>query len=233
MKPPDPPMLEPELEERLRHGLELLAAQTPPSSPRRTHRALVAVAAGLAAIAATTIGIAATRGSNNGQPLARPVQTPAVTPTATAAPTQSTQQRIGSGVSYDVTRLVNESPRIVVGTVTAVAHHGPSDDSGGLAYVLAEIDVSETIKGPAEARLVAFDYDYGNSVSSSGGSAQGATFVVGERVLLFLSDSSGTVHEDISPPHWQVTGGSQGEYQMRGSEPDASFTLEDVKRIAR
>ena len=231
MKPPDPLMLEPELEERLRRGLDLLAAQTPPSSPRRTHRAVVAVAAGLVAVAGTTIGIAATGGRNSGPPLAHPVPTPVVTAPATTSPTQSTQQRIGSGVSYDLTRLVNESPRIVVGTVTAVDHHGPSDASGGLAYVLADIGVSETIKGPAVTRLVAFDYDYGNSVSS--GSPQGATFVVGERVLLFLSDSSGTVHEDINPPHWQVTGGGQGEYQMRGNEPDASFTLEDVQRMAR
>lgn len=231
MNSPNPDLLEPELEERLRRGLALLAEETP-APQRRSRRgfAAAAVAAGIVLIAAAAIGIGMTAGGHDSQPVARATHTPPA-PIHTTPPTQSIQQPIGSGVSYDLNKLVTESPRIIIGTVTSVDHRDASDASGGLPYVLAGLDVDRTLKGPADATVVAFDYDYGNTISS--GSPQGATFTVGMHVLLFLSDSTGTVHQDISPQHWQVTGGGQGEFRMNGSEPDAPFTLEDVEQAVQ
>lgn len=220
MTSPEQPPLEPELEDRLRRGLAVLAAETPASSPvRRSRRAIVVSVAAGAAVVAAGIAIAVDVGRDGSTASPRAAQSP---------PASATPPPIGIGVTYDLHRLATESGRIVVGTVTAVEHHAASDASGGLPYVLADVDVSDTLKGSAESRVVAFDYEYGSGDTVSDG-AQGASFTVGMRVLLFLSDSTGTVHQGIKPPHWQVTGGSQGEYQMRGNEPEAPFTLEDVQ----
>jgi hypothetical protein len=48
-------------------------------------------------------------------------------------------------------------------------------------------------------------------------------------VLLFLSDTAGTVHDGLTPEHWQVTGGAQGRYAMNGTEAQAPFTLDEVR----
>lgn len=130
-------------------------------------------------------------------------------------------------VGYDLKSLVATSPRIVVGTVGEVQHRPASDASGGLDYLLATLRVQETIRGAEAAEVVTFDYEYGGVVTPS--EAIGASIETGDRVLVFLSDVAGTVHEGILPAHRQVTGGAQGAYAMEGDEPAASFTLADVR----
>lgn len=131
-------------------------------------------------------------------------------------------------MQYDLRMLVAESPRIVVGTVTSVKTGELTEAQGGLDYVMGTVEVEKTLRGPADARIVAFDYVYADSSNSAGG-PQGATFAPGERVLLFLADTDGTVHDGIAPRHWQVAGGSQGKFAMNGAEPEAEFTLEGVR----
>lgn len=224
----DTALLEPELEQRLRRGLLLLAEQTPPPRTRRPW--LTAAAAAVVVLAPVGVGLGQ-RFTGSGTPPDRPQAGPSAPPVASSPPTTGGPSVIGQGVTYDLARLVDESPRIVIGTVTRVTHGEASDASGGLPYVLADISIDRTLKGPDTAPLVVFDYDYGNTVTSD--AVQGATFDVGERVLLFLSSSAGTVHADLDRPHWQVTGGAAGEYRMRGNEPDAPFTLSDVENKIR
>lgn len=223
----DTALLEPDIEARLRRGLTLLAAQTP--KPRSSRPWLPAAAAAAVILAAAGIGVGVALSSDDGPPArhqagqsARPVVT---TPPA-SGPTV-----IGQGVPYDLARLVDESPRIVVGTVTRVTHGEASDASGGLPYVMADVTVDRTLRGPDSSQVVAFDYDYGTTTTTDSG--LGASFVDGERVLLFLASAEGTVHADLAPPHWQVTGGSHGAYRMRGDEPVAPFTLEQVEQQLR
>ena len=210
--------LDPQLEERLRRGLALLAEQTPPA---RARRAWLPAAAAAVLLVVAGVGAAVVLRDDSPQPV----------PPVIAAPTSTVIPPIGLGVSYDLARLVRESPRIVVGTVTKVTHGSASEASGGLDYVLADIDVERTLSGPAEQELVAFGYDYGGAVTA--GSAAGASFVEGERVLLFLSSAAGTVQEGLGTPHWQVTGGASGKYTMRDGQPEASFTLEQVEQQLR
>lgn len=219
------PDLDPELEDRLRRGLALLADRTPEPGARR-HGRIAAVAAGLVLLAGAGAAVGLTAGDGGGEPTARSHPASPITGTA---PEQSSPA-LGIVVAYDLPRLVAESDRIVVGTVAEVEHHDGSEATGGLAYVLATVDVDESIKGPRDAQVVAFDYDYGDAITADG--PQGASFTAGTRVLLFLAGSAGTVHEQLGPPHWQVTGGAQGEYAMTGDEPDAPFTMQDVRRAA-
>ena len=222
----DTALLEPELEDRLRRGLELLAAQAPPARQRRP-RLLIAAAAA-AVLAAAGVGLGVGLAGQSGQS-PRHQAGPTAPPIASTPPTASGGPSvIGQGVSYDLARLVDESPRIVVGTVTHVTHGDASDASGGLPYVMATISTERTLKGPETASVVAFDYDYGNTLTPD--ATQGATFTEGARVLVFLSSAAGTVHADLPPPHWQVTGGAAGEYPMQGSEPKAPFTIEQVEQ---
>lgn len=218
----DTAVLEPELEQRLRRGLLLLAEQTPP--PRNRRAWLAAAAVVVLALVGVGLGL---RFTGDGTSPGRHQAGPAAPSVGGNPPTNSGPSVIGQGVTYDLPRLVDESPRIVIGTVMRVTHGEASDASGGLPYVLADISIDRTLKGPNTAQLVAFDYDYGTGVTSD--AAQGATFNVGERVLLFVSSSEGTVHADLDRPHWQVTGGAAGEYRMRGDVPDAPFTLSDVE----
>ena len=241
--------LDPAAEARLRRGLVLLAERTPPppverpaGSTRLPTWAVAAAAAVALATAGGGITLAATRQHHPAASpaLVRPSPGPAVQPSTTAPPLST-----GLGVRYDLPRLVAESERIVVGTVVEVRHGPAADDSGGLAYVIATLRVEQTLKGAASTTVAAFDYDYSGAITSAGGPVtsgpvtsgsadgpSGATFIPGERVLLFLSSSAGTVHEQITPLHWQVTGGAQGEYQMHGDVPDATFTLDDVRQAA-
>ena len=217
-------VLEPELEARLRRGLGLLAAQTP---DRRSRRPLLAAAAAAALLAAAGIGVGLAINGSEGQ--SGPQQAgPSAPPIASTSQPGGGPTTIGQGVSYDLARLVDESPRILVGTVTNVSHGDASDASGGLPYVLAEVSVDHTLKGADTAHVVAFDYDYGGTVTAN--APHGATFAVGQQVLLFLSSSAGTVHADLPPLHWQVTGGAAGEYRMRGDEPEAPFTIAEIER---
>jgi hypothetical protein len=217
----DPDVLDPELEQRLRRGLAALAEETPAERPAYRRHLPVAAAAATIVIAAGAVVAVNLDGSDDPGPVANPH--PTVTSGSVAPP-------IGGVIEYDLQRLVSESERIVVGTVTDVEHHGPSEASGGLAYALATVEVEETVNGPAATQLVAFDYDYGDAPTTEPG--LGASFVGGQRVLLFLASVAGTVHEQLDPPHWQVTGGAQGEYVMDGDEPSAPFTMADVRRAA-
>lgn len=230
MNSPDAQLLEPDLEDRLRRGLALLAAETP--TPWAHHpRWIPAAAAGVVVLTAGAAAVGLTVGPDHGTTLAHPRPTaPVVSPHPTP-PATSTTGSVGTRVSYDLERLVTASDRIVVGTVTDVEHYPASSASGRLDYVLAGISIDTVIKGPPGSHLVAFDYVYRNTVDSD--APQGATFTPGSRILLFLSSSVGTVHADIRPQHWQVTGGGQGEYTMTGDEPNAPFTLGDVKNFAR
>jgi hypothetical protein len=222
MSPEDPDVLDAELEERLRRGLAALAEETP--APRPTYRRHLPVAAAAAAVVIAAAAFVASGLGGSDDPGDRNLADPRRTATSGPVPPP-----LGGVIEYDVDRLVTDADRVVVGTVTDVERHAPSEATGGLAYVLASIEVDEVVKGPTAASLVAFDYDYefGDSVSSESG--LGARFVRGERVLLFLSSSAGTVHEQLQPPHWQVTGGAQGLYVMDGDEPEAPFTLFDVR----
>ena len=220
-------VLEPELEARLRRGLGLLAEQTPAARSRRTWIPAAAAAVAVAA-AGVAVGVLAGNDGRSSPHEAAPQPRPPAssTPATPGGPTV-----IGNSVTYDLERLVNESPRILVGTVAKVIHGDASEASGGLPYVLAEVSVDRTLKGADTAHVVAFDYDYGGTITAD--ALQGATFAVGQQVLLFLSSSAGTVHADIPPRHWQVTGGGQGEYVKHGDQLDAPFTLEQVQQQAR
>ena len=223
MSSDDRDVLEPELEQRLRRGLAALAEEAPAEGRafRRHLPAAVAAAAVVIAVGAFLAGNVG--GSDDSDRVADPQ--PSVS--------SGTVPPIGHGIQYDLADLVRTSDRVVVGTIGDVEHHAPSDATGGLAYVIATVDVDETVKGPEETQLVAFDYDYefGDAVTTTPG--MGARFVRGERVLLFLSSSAGTVHAQLDPPHWQVTGGAQGEYAMDGDEPVAPFSMADVRDLAR
>ncbi len=243
--------LEPSEEERLRAALATLAARTPApgrSDGRGAPRGVWAAAAAIVLAGTAGVTVAVTRDYTHRAARA-PLGVPSSQPGESSrhAPPPLTT---GSGIAYDLARLVGESERIVVGTVTGVAHGPASDQSGGLAYLIATVHIDQTLKGPEALTLAAFDYDYsgGTSVSStggaitsgtalsgptSGGGPLGATFIVGQQVLLFLSSSTGTVHEHIAPQHWQVTGGAQGEYVMRDGKPDAPFSLDDVRNQVR
>jgi hypothetical protein len=189
---------------------------------RRPSVAGPAVAAAIAAIllAGTMIG-----GDNGGENGAASDKTGVVSaPTGPGPVGQSSSKIMG----YDLRMLVQSSPRIVVGTVSEVKKGRQSEDDGGMSYALATIKVSDTLRGAKADKVVAFDYVYpDNSLMSD--SPMGADFVKNQKVLLFLSSSAGTVHEKIGPKHWQVTGGFQGMYAMKSGEPQADFTLADVR----
>lgn len=230
MNSPDPPLLEPDLEDRLRRGLALLAAETP--TPRAHHPHWIpAVAAGVVVLTAGAAAVGLTAGPDHGTTLAHQRPTAPVVSQHPAPPATSRTGLTGSLVHYDLASLVTASDRIVVGTVTNVQQYPASSASGRLDYVLAGINLDTVIKGPPGRHLVAFDYVYRNTAGSD--PPQGATFTPGSRVLLFLSSSVGTVNAGIRPQHWQVTGGRQGEYTMTGGEPNAPFTLADVMTAAR
>jgi hypothetical protein len=216
----DQNVLEPELEQRLRRGLAALAEETPAERPAYRRHLPVAAAAAAIVIAAGAVVAVNLAGPDNPGRVADPH--PTVSSGSVPPPIG------GRALDYSLGELVAQSERIVVGTVTDVEHHGSSEASGGLAYVLASVAVEEAVKGPEATALVAFDYDYGQTTEPD----LGATFVRGQRVLLFLSSSAGTVHEHLGSPHWQVTGGAQGKYAMGGDQPDAPFTLDDVRRAA-
>lgn len=234
-------LVDPELERRLRRGLALLAEETPAARTRLRY-----LVGGLAAAAVLAVGSLGTAGLlHRGQPatsaLPPPSRAVVSTPSHTARPPSSPATDTApaqtlapppnaSGITYNLTRLVKESQRIVVGTVTTVRRGSASEATGGLPYVLATVRLDHVIRGEREKSLVAFDYSYGATTSL--GSPQGAKFHQGERVLLFLSSSGGTVHAGVSPLHWQVTGGRQGKYVMNGSEPVAAFTLQKVEAVA-
>ncbi|MBA3742026.1 hypothetical protein [Sporichthya sp.] len=224
---PEDTDLAPEVEARLRRGLTLLAAEAPevatrpPASRRLAVIAVSSAAAALAVLLAFQLTADTSRPAEIAGPsdsAVSPPESPLVNPP------------IAQGVTYDLRRLVSESERIVVGTIGEVRQGTASEDSGGLDYVLATVVVEETIRGPRSAEVVAFDYSYGNAIST--GPTLGARLVPGERVLLFLASTAGTVNASIRPEHWQVTGGGQGEFTMRGSDPDAPFTLAQVRQEA-
>ena len=250
--------LDPEFEQRLRRGLALLAERTPPPhvrQPVRPSRPPVwAVAAATVIALATAAGgitFAVARNHNHHRAVA-PVPVEPAPSSASTLPSASTPSSTvppplsaGLGVRYDLARLVADSDRIVVGTVVQVRKGAASDASGGLAFVIATVRVDQTLKGPSTGTVAAFDYDYSGTITSAGGvagtapttssevspgSPLGSSFAEGERVLLFLSSSAGTVHERIPPQHWQVTAGAQGEYTMQGDAPSAPFTLADIRR---
>lgn len=220
------------VERRLRRGLGLLAAEAADTAPaaRRAPRWLPASAiATAAAVVAVAIGVGTPLGS--GGEGSTPVTGERPPAAVGAPPGGEVPGRIRYGLAYDLPRLVAESPRIAIGTVVEI-RRGALPDDGGLDYLIGIVNVEEILRGPQTEQIAAFDYDYGRAVVA--GSARGANLVEGARVLLFLADSAGTVHEAVEPAHWQVTGGAQGVYAMRGAEPDAPFTLEEIRReIAR
>jgi hypothetical protein len=278
-------VLTPELEERLRRGLVLLAEQTPAHGAARRRKmgrlqtatlgaaaALAAVLAGPALIGGGGTSVsesqadraaaplsdtsadveAATADDAAGQSLTKsdPAQAPAPAPMAGAAggdgdareesaagdtamsaddyAANADPMASGRVMQYDLRMLVEQSPRIVVAKVSEVTQGQASDASGGMPYVLATVAVEDALRGPADAQVVAFDYVYDDN-SIAAGAPAGAAFAVGDRVLLFLSDTAGTVHDGLTPKHWQVTGGAQGRYAMNGAEPEAPFTLDGVR----
>lgn len=219
--------LGPELEERLRRGLALLALQTPPRRTRSWWLPAAAAAAVVLAATGTGLGLALTGHDGHSAPQ-QAVPSPVVTSTP---PISGGPPGLAHGITYDLPRLVEESPRVLIGRVTRVTHGDASDASGGLPYVLAEIVVDRTLRGPETPQVVAFDYEYGTAVVSD--APLGASFTEGERVLVFLSSADGTVHAQLAPRHWQVTGGASGKYRMSGDEVRAPFTLEQLERQLR
>jgi hypothetical protein len=193
------------------------------SAPRRRRPALGLVAAGVAAAAVVATGVAMTQlgGSDGPDQAGRP------TPSATSG---SSGPQLGFGVPYDLNRLVRESDTVVIGEVTELRRGATDAESGALRYVLAHVAVQDVLKGSG-GDLWAFDYDLGGGTSSGGTSSEpaGPPWHVGDRVLLFLTSSAGTVHEGVQPPHLQVAGGAQGRYAVNGESVDAPFSLADVR----
>lgn len=217
--------LSPGAEDRLRRGLDLLAEEAHLSATAWRPRWQPAVAIGAAAaVVALAVGLGTQALSDDA-----PRTTLAGEAPGTALP-GSLQPNGGApapmGISYDLRRLVTESPRVVVGTIVDVKR-GALDADGGMNYVMGIVKVEETLRGPAVNQIAAFDYDYGTAITSAPG--LGAPLVPGSRVLLFLADVTGTVHESLQPQHWQITGGAQGLYAMNGAEPNAPFTLDEVR----
>lgn len=212
----------PRAEERLRRALHVLAQNTPGETrPGRSRPRMAVLGTVAAAVVALAVAVVLVRQPGDAKTAAlRPSPTPTAPSTGNLA--------LGSSIAYDLDRLVSESQRIVVGRVTAVQNGAADEASGGLPYTLATIDVREAIRGPA-ANLVAFDYDLGDSTASVPG---GTPWAVGEELLLFLSSPAGTVHANVQPAHWQVTGGAQGRYRVTGGNVDAPFTLDDVRAAA-
>jgi hypothetical protein len=219
-------------EARLRKGLLELAALTPePATRRRPHVWLTAAAVLALASAGTWTALARDGGGGADHRASRAatVTAPATTTPTDAASTGSdtTQHTSGMMVAYDLPRLVAESQRIVVGTVTGLRHVA-GDDEGNLPYTLATVRISEALRGPA-GEVTAFDYDLGGTSADQGGPA----WVEGQQLLLFLSDPAGTVHAAIQPEHWQVSGGWQGRYPVVSGQLQAPFTLDDVRAQVR
>lgn len=193
----------------LARGIELVALRGVARTPRRWKSSAVAalVAAALAVVGIAVVGIAVVLASRGGRP---PVREPAPS-LAVSVPGAA-----------DVSKLVKDSSVIVIGTVSGV-REGTMDGEGGLSYQIAEIDVSETIKGDAGPRVAAFDYTYGAPWSRKG-----------QKVLLFLVSSEGTANASVKPSHLQVLNGDAGSYEIRGGVlGGASFSLDDVRRLAR
>jgi hypothetical protein len=191
--------------ETLGRGIQLVAAQSSSSPVGATRRTRLAAVLAIAAMLVGVVVFAATRGG--------PAPTPG--PGATIA--------VPVPGAADLSNLVRGASLIVTGTVTGVTQGTLGEGEGGLRYQIAEIQVSETIKGSAGSRVVAFDYTYG------------APWVrKGQNILLFLLGSQGTVHESVKPSHFQVLNGDAGSYQIRdGALVGASFTLDDVRRAAK
>ncbi|WP_019873176.1 hypothetical protein [Sporichthya polymorpha] len=216
--------------DRLRRGLMLLAeeADGTPAPSRRPHWQPAVVLGAAAAIVALTVGIGTKVLSDDAPPTTLAEEAPGTTLPGAAQPDAS--RPAAMSISYDLRRLVAESPRVVVGTIVEVKR-GSLDSDGGLDYIIGTVRVEEMLRGPAVEEIAAFDYDYGTAITS--GPALGAALVPGSRVLLFLADATGTVHENIKPQHWQVTGGAQGLYAMDGADPNAPFSLDQVRAEIR
>ena len=223
--------LAPATADRLRRGLALLAdeAHTAAGPAKRARWQPAIAIAAAAAVVAIAVGVGTQLLADDSGESSLANQAPAATTPGPSSP--GADAPIAMGISYDLHRLVAESPRVVVGTITDVKR-GSLGGDGGMDYVIGIVKVEEMLRGPATGEIAAFDYDYGTAITS--GPAMGAALVPGSRVLLFLADATGTVHESVKPQHWQVTGGAQGLYVMKGGEPNAPFTLADVRaEIAR
>ena len=221
--------LSPGAEDRLRRGLGLLADEAHLATKGRRPRRHPALAIGTAAaVVALAVGVGTQVLSDNAPSTTLADESPG---TSIAVPLQpGVGAPAAMGISYDLRRLVAESPRVVVGTIVDVKR-GTLDADGGMDYVIGTVTVEEMLRGPSVNQIAAFDYDYGTAITS--GRALGAPLVRGARVLLFLADATGTVHESVQPKHWQVTGGAQGLYAMDGAKPNAPFTLDEVRAEIR
>lgn len=218
--------LTPNEEGRVREALRAIAEQTPAEgSTAPVSRRLLLIAAAAATLTVASVGaVALSSGHQAKRPL---VAAPRPTATATETETETYIAPLGSRVGYDLPMLVKESERVVVGQIVEV-RHGTESGPGGMPYVLARIRVEQALAGPNQEPW-AFDYD---PASGGGGGSEdpaGPAWTIGDRVLLFLAPSTGTVHEGIQPQHWQVTGGPQGRYQIKGDHLEAPFTLDDVR----
>ena len=220
--------LSPGAEDRLRRGLGLLAEEAHLTAAGRPRWQPALAMGAAAAVVALAVGVGTQVLSDDAPPTTLAAEAPGTTAPSPLPPARSAPAPMG--ISYDLRRLVAESPRIVVGTIVDVKR-GTLDADGGMDYVIGTINIEEMLRGPAVDQIAAFDYDYGTAITS--GPALGASLVPGSRVLVFLADATGTVHESVQPQHWQVTGGAQGLYVMNGAEPNAPFTLDQVRAEVR
>ena len=205
--------------DRIRRGLVLVAAhEEQPAKQRSRVRRRVLVAAAAAAVVAGVAGVALA---------VREDPTPLASPTSTVgAPSIASGQ---SAPALTLDERVAQADRIVVGTITAIDR----GEVAGLPYVLATIDVSETIKpsaGGFESPVVAFDYDLSGAITSADSTA--APWAIGDEVLLFLVSDAGTVSEDLQPSHLQIAEGAGGRYPIVNDEVVGPFTLDEVRQRA-
>lgn len=207
--------------ERIRRGIELTARGAPATPVRPARRRWLPVAAAAAAAVAVA-GIAT----------ALVTRDDSTAPTVSPSPTTPTSQpAVNAQRSADLSlsEKVAQADAIVVGTITRLDR----GEVGGLPYVLATVEVSETIEGEPSSTVVAFDYDLdsGDAVTSAGA---GTPWNVGDEVLLFLVSDAGTVSEDLEPAHLQVAEGARGRFAVVDGElVNAPFTLDDVRTAAR
>lgn len=214
-------------EDQLRTALQEIAAETPVSAgtagSARKHPSHLGWTAAAAASVVLAAGVAVFALTDRSGP-SKPHQAIASSPPVSSDPGGTS---LGSSITYDLTRLLKESPRVVIGTVSEL-RRGDGADAGGIPYVLARVHLTEALRGPS-TDVWAFDYDLGGGTSISS-VPSGPAWEIRQSLLLFLAPSDGTVHEGVSPAHDQVDGGTQGRYVVKDGElVNAQFTLDQVR----
>lgn len=195
--------------ERIRRGLDLLARDLDDERARRRVPRWVGVAASLAAAAA---GVVVLVPRHDARPVARATAAPGRTGATSVVPDRGWQFRARNATT------------VVVGTVSHLTH-GTIDLGPGapVGYTLADVDVSETVKGTA-GDVTAFAFDEADASTAA------RTWNVGDRVVLFLvQPEAGWLSSSVPAAHLDLFEGLRSRYDFDGEALDAPFTLDELR----